>query len=411
MKRALNAAVLLALAVGAAGCGIFGGRDDEELKPRELVEFERTLDVRRAWNARLGKGSEFLRLALSPDGDGERVYAASRDGVVSAYDPATGERLWRSELKLRLSAGPGVGNGRVVVASSDGNLVCLRADDGSEVWRTDLAGESLSRPVIRDDSVIVYTIDGTLHVLSRFNGRERWSLDQGLPPLTLRGASTPVVVGSTIIAGFDNGRLIASGLADGNARWEVMLSPPTGRSDLERLSDVDGAIVAVGRDVYASGYQGRLAAVAAESGQILWAREISSQVGLAADSDNLYVVTDTGELVALSRRSGAERWRHDLLLRREPTAPARLGDAVVVGDLEGYLHFFDAGDGRTVARVRVDKGMLSGSPVVIGDMLYVQSESGRLAAYRIVVPEEEETAAADGVRGGVSSLAARRAGR
>ena len=406
MRAVRHAAALAALAVGVAGCGIFGGKDDEELQPRELVAFEQTLDVRRAWNAKLGKGSEFLRLSLAPAGDGERVFAASRDGVVSAFDPATGQRLWRTELKLPLSAGPGAGAGRVVVASSDGDLVCLRADDGSEVWRIDIAGESLSRPVLRDDVVIVYTIDGTLHVRSRFDGRERWTLDQNLPPLTLRGASTPVVVGSTIVSGFDNGRLIASGLADGTARWEVMLSPPTGRSDLERLSDVDGRMAVVGRDLYAAAYQGRLAALAAESGQILWARDISSYAGLAADEDNVYIVADNGELAALSRRSGAERWRHDLLLRREPTSPVRFGEAIVVGDLEGYLHFYDARDGSPMARVRVDKGMLSGAPVVIDDLLLAQSESGRLAAYRIDRPEEDEERVAQEAREGARPGAA-----
>jgi outer membrane protein assembly factor BamB len=393
MRSMRNIAGLLALSSALAGCGIFGGKDDEALQPKELVDFQETLEVRRAWSAKLGGGSEFLRLSLSPAGDGERVYGASRDGVVSAFDPATGKRLWRTELKVPLSAGPGVGAGRVVVAGSDGDLVCLNAEDGSEVWRLDVVGESLSRPLVQGDSVIVYTIDGTLRVLSRFDGSERWTLDQNLPALTLRGASTPVIVGNTVIAGFDNGRLIASALTDGSARWEVMLSPPTGRSDLERLADVDGRMVAVGQDVYASGYQGRLAAVAAESGQILWAREISTHAGLNVDEDNVYVVADSGELAALSRRTGADRWRQDALLRREPTAPVIFAGAVVVGDFDGYVHFFDRRDGTPVARVRVGKGMLAGPPVVIGDRLYVQSETGRLEVFEVELEDEQEVAA------------------
>ncbi len=391
MRSIRNTVALLVFSAAMAGCGIFGGGDDEALQPKELVDFEETLDVRRAWSAKLGGGSEFLRLSLSPAGDGERIYGASRDGIVSAFDPETGKRLWRTDLKLPLSAGPGAGEGRVVVASSDGHLICLRADDGSEVWRVDLVGESLSRPLVEDDSVIVYTIDGTLHVLSRFDGSERWTLDQSLPPLTLRGSSTPVLVGSTVIAGFDNGRLIASSLTDGSARWEVMLSPPTGRSDLERLADVDGRMVAVGQDVYASGYQGRLAAVAAESGQVLWAREISTHAGLNVDEDNVYVVADNGELAALSRLTGADRWRQDALLRREPTAPVTFAGAVAVGDVEGYVHFFDTTDGSAVARVRICKGRLAGPPVVIGDRLYVQSESGRLEVFEVESDDEEES--------------------
>lgn len=381
-----------AFSVLLSGCGIFGGDKDEELQPQELVKFEPSLPVDRLWEAKLGGGSELLRIGLKPAGNAESVYAASRDGNVSAFDPATGNRLWRTELKLPLSAGPGVGENRVVVASSDGFLVCLGADDGREIWRTDIAGESLAPPLVQGDAVVAYTIDGRLSVRSLYNGSERWTLEQALPPLTLRGSAPPVIVGSTIIAGFDNGRLIASGLLDGATRWEVMLSPPTGRSDLERLSDIDGTLASVGQDLYATAYQGQLAALAAESGQILWTRDISTHVGVAADLENVYVVSETGELIALRRTNGSELWRHDMLLRRSPTAPVTFMNTVVVGDFEGFVHFFSNTDGSPVARVRVGKGMLSGPPTVIGGRLYVQSESGRLAAFEIETPDAETTA-------------------
>jgi outer membrane protein assembly factor BamB len=375
-----------------SGCGIFGSDKDEELQPQELVDFQSTLPVDRLWEAKVGGGSELLRIALQPAGNAERVYAASRDGNVTAFDPATGARLWRTELKLPLSAGPGFGRSRVVVASSDGFLVCLDADDGREIWRTYIAGESLAPPLVQGDSVVAYTIDGRLTVRSLYNGSERWTLEQALPPLTLRGSAPPVIVGTTVIAGFDNGRLIASGILDGTTRWEVMLSPPTGRSDLERLSDVDGTIATVGQDIYATAYQGQLAALAAESGQVLWTRDISTHVGLAAEAENLYVVSENGELIALRRSDGSELWRHDLLLRRKPTAPVVFMDTVVVGDFEGYVHFFGKADGVPVARMRVGKGMLSGPPTVIDGRLYVQSESGRLAAFEIETPDLETTA-------------------
>jgi outer membrane protein assembly factor BamB len=386
-------AATLAVGVLVSGCGIFGGDKDEELKPQELVEFRSTLPVKRVWTAKLGGGSELLRIALSPAGAAGRVFAASSDGNVTAFDAETGKRLWRSELKRRLSAGPGVGNDRVAVASSDGHLICLAADDGRQIWQVDVAGESIARPLIRDDSVVVFTIDGRLSARSLFNGGERWTLEQTLPPLTLRGAAPPIVVGTTVIAGFDNGRLIASSLTDGTTRWEAMLSPPTGRSDLERLSDVDGTLAAVGQDVYASAYQGRLAALAVESGQMLWTREISTHIGLTADLEYVYATSETGELVALRRNDGSELWRHDSLLRRQPTAPVVFLNTVVVGDFEGYVHFFSNADGSPVARVRVGKGMLSGPPVVIGSRLYVQSESGQLAVFEVEPPAEPRATA------------------
>ena len=387
-----NTVPLAMVAVLLAGCGIFGGDKDEALEPKELVDIRETLPVDRIWSAKVGGGTEFLRLALDPAGLGDRIFAASHDGVVSAWDAASGRRLWRTELETRLSSGPGAGENTVVVAGTNGDVFALRDEDGTLLWRTRVARESLAKPIIADDSVVIHSIDGTLRVLSRFNGEERWSLSEQLPPLTLRGSSTPVVVNRTVIGGFDNGRLIATGLLDGAPRWQIVLSPPSGRSDLERLSDVDGHIAAVGQDIYATSYQGRLAALAAESGQVLWSIEISTHVGVSADDENVYLTTDTGEVIALSRAAGTERWRSDALLRRKPTVPVPFGESVVVGDLEGYVHFFDRTNGSLVARTRVGKGMLSGSPLVHRDRLYVQSESGRLDAFVIERPEREEAA-------------------
>lgn len=392
------AAALIALFGAAglllAGCGIFGGEEDDALAPKELVDFEETLEVRKIWSADLGGDSENLRVGLTPAGDGTRVYAASRDGTVTAFEPASGRRVWRTKTEAALSAGPGVGGGLVVVAGSDGELIALDADSGQQRWRRNIDGETLATPLVSDDSLVVFTIDGRLRVLSVFDGTERWSMEQSVPPLTLRGAAAPVVVGSSVIAGFDNGRLIAADLLEGTTEWEAMLSPPTGRSDLERLSDVDGAITAVGQDVYATGYQGRLVSVAAESGQILWAREISTYVGVSADWNNLYTTNADGEVMALSRQTGAEAWRNDALLRREPTRPVPFDTAVAVGDFEGYVHFLSNLDGHMVARRRVGRGRISGAPVVIGGRLYVQSESGDLAAF--AVPERKPAEDADG---------------
>lgn len=388
MKLLLRFLLLTAPAILIAGCGLFGD-DDDVLPPKELLKFEATLPVKKVWSAKVGKGSEFMRVSLSPAGDGKRIYAASNDGVVSAFNPDNGKRIWRIELDLPLSAGPGVGENHVVVAGSDGDLICLSADDGREMWRIAIDAESLARPLIKDGSVVVQTIDGKLQVFSVFDGAEKWSIVQDTPRLTLRGTSSPVIAGSIVVAGFDNGRLVGTSLATGVTAWEAVLSPPSGRSDLDRLADVDGALAVVGQDVYAAGYQGRLASVASESGQILWARDISTHVGVGVDFSNVYSLDGEGEILALLRRDGSEVWRQDALLRREPTTPVPFDNAIVLGDFEGYVHFFSNVDGRPVARVRVGKRLLSGAPVAIGDKLYVQSESGSLEAYAVRRPERK----------------------
>jgi len=390
LKSGLRLAVIGGLTCVLSACSIFGGDKDEELEPLELVDIEQTLDVRKVWSEKLGKGTESLRIGLNPSGDGNRIYAASYDGNVSAFNPENGDRVWQTELELNLSAGPGVGEGIVVVAGYDGDLVALDADDGSEQWRINIVSETLAKPAIADSSVVVYSIDGRLRVYSALDGRELWSLARDVPALTQRGSSSPIITGNTVIAGSDNGRLLAVDLDDGIIEWEAVLTPVSGRSDLDRLADIDGDMAIVGQDIYAVGYNGRLASLAAESGQLLWTREISSPSGVAVDWNNVYTVGDGGEVLALLRRSGDDVWRQESLLRREPTRPVAFNTAVVVGDFEGYVHFFNNLDGRPIARARVGQGMISGAPVVMGDKLFVQSEDGELATFMVRMPEPEE---------------------
>ena len=388
-----NLSVLIA-AAALAGCGMFGGKEDE-LKPAELMDFDPQIRVNRLWTANLGGDAENLRLALQPAGDGNRIYAAAQNGDVTAFDPASGDTEWQTRLDLDLSAGPGVGDGLAVVVSSDGLVIALDAATGSERWRVDIGGESLAKPVIANNSVLIQTVDNRLRALAAFDGSERWTVLQSMPALTMRGTASPVIVGSSVIAGFDNGRLVAVGIDDGETRWETLLAPPSGRSDLDRLSDIDGAMAAVGQDIYAAGYQGRLGSVAAESGQVLWAREISTFEGVAADWTNLYTVQDGGVVIALSRRNGAEAWRQEALIRREPTLPVPFYTTVATGDFEGYVHFFSNVDGDLVARVRVGNAAITTDPIVVANRLYVQNDSGVIAAYEVVQPERPPNRAPD----------------
>jgi outer membrane protein assembly factor BamB len=383
-RRCAGLAGLIVATLLLSACGLFGDKDDEDLEPKELVKLKNKINIKRIWSSKIGGDSEYLLVGLGPVGDGNLIYAASQDGNVVAFDPDTGKSDWKTELDMELSAGPAVGEGVVAVASKDGSIVLLDAKTGAEQWRISIGGEVLAHPLIRGDFVVVQTIGNQLIALARFDGKKRWEIEQTMPALTMRGASSPLLVGSLVVAGFDNGRLLAANIETGDIEWESMLALPTGRSDLDRLSDIDGAIALVGQDIYASGYQGRIASIAAESGQVLWSREISSHVGVSADWNSIYTARQNGEVLALTRSNGAELWRNDDLLRRDPTLPVAFHTTVVVGDFDGYLHFFSTIDGETVARVRLGGTAITIDPLVIGNRLYVQGDDGSISAYEVI---------------------------
>lgn len=392
MTSLVRHAVLLMLVASLSACGVFGNKKDEETKPLELQDIKTSLKVKRIWSTGIGKDAEFLRVAIRPAGDGNRIYAASFDGNIVALDPKTGREAWKTRLEEQISAGPGVGEDRLAVVTKDGELIVFDTSTGEERWRRFVSGESLAKPLIRGGAVMVQTVDNRLRAYGLLDGNERWTIEESTPALTIRGNASPVAIGNTVIAGFDNGRILAADIATGDVIWQQMLSPPSGRSDLDRLSDVDGMIAVVGQDVYAAGYQGRFAAMAAESGQVLWARELSSFSGAYADFSSVYTLVDGDEIVAVSRRTGTELWRQQSLLRREATLPVAFSSAVVVGDLQGYLHFFSKETGEPVARLRLGKSAITNPPFVMANTLYVQSDSGDVFAFTINEPQPSRSA-------------------
>ena len=330
----------------------------------------------------MGGGEEVMRLALAPALDGSTVYLAGHDGDVSAVDATSGRSLWRVDIKLHLSAGPGVGDGLVVVGSPDGDVVALDAGDGSERWRTRLIGEILAGPAVGGGSVVIHTVDGRVHALRAADGSGSWTYEQQVPRLSLRGTAAPVRVGDAVVCGFDNGKVLAVAIDSGELVWQSQLGRPTGRTELERLADVDAAVHVSGQDVYAVGYQGRVAMMALDSGQIWWSRDVSSYRGLALDDDQLYVASSDGDVVAIRRRDGGIVWQQEGLKRRSLSAPAVDGAAVVVGDFDGYLHWMDRDTGTFIARKRLGGARISAAPLAGDGMLYVIDEDGGVAAYR-----------------------------
>jgi len=370
----------LAALLIAAGCS----KDKDVEPPATLVKFPATLPVKKLWGEGVGGGKKqlVLRLGLGPAVDNGVVFAASHKGEVLAASLDTGRHLWVKKLKIPISAGPGAGAGMVVVGSSKGAVVTLDGATGRELWRARLNSELLSAPAIGEKVIAIRSVDGRLHGLDAHTGKELWSVEQQVPRLSLRGTATPLIAKEVAISGFDNGKVMAVSLNTGDTVWDSALATPHGRTELDRLVDIDSAVRVVGDNVFAAGFQGRTAMLALDSGQVWWAHDMSSYRGLAADEDNLYVTQSDGIVVALRQRDGSELWRNQKLKLRRLSTPVLTSTAVAVADFQGYLHWLDKTTGELVARERVAKERISNSPVAVGDTVVVLTDRGKLAAFR-----------------------------
>src|SRR5579863_588447 len=381
----------LAALLIAAGCS----KDKDVEPPAALVKFPSTLPVKKLWSEGVGGGKKqlVLRLGLGPAADNGLVFAASHKGEVLAASLDTGRHVWVKKLKIPISAGPAAALGMVVVGSSKGDIVAMDGATGRQLWRSKVNSELLSDPAIGEKTVVVRSVDGRLHGFDAHSGKELWSVEQQVPRLSLRGTATPIIVKELAISGFDNGKVMAVSLNTGDTVWDTALASPHGRTELDRLVDIDSAVHAVGDNVFATGFQGRTAMLALDSGQIWWGHDMSSYKGLAVDDENLYVTQADGVVVGLRQRDGSELWRNQKLRMRRLSTPVLTSTAVVVADFQGYVHWLDKTTGELVARERIDKKRITTTPVAVGDTVVVLSDDGKLAAFR-ATPRPAAAAAA-----------------
>ena len=374
---------VLAVLSALTGCSLFGDEDNSE-PPVALESFDKRVHLRSLWSRSTGDGTEEQLVKLVPKVVDERVYVADRNGSVWAYELEKGTKVWRSKTGVAISAGPGVGEGLVLVGSSEADLLALSADNGEELWRTSVSSEVLSVPQVYEDVVVVQTVDGNISGLDAESGDRIWIHDRSAPVLTLRGTSTPLVEEGLVMAGFASGKMTALEVESGREIWEAAVAISRGRSELQRIVDIDVDPVISDGVLYVTSYQGSLVAISLQDGRQIWNRDMSAYAGIAVDRQQVYISDADSEVWALDRRSGASLWKQDKLRRRSLTGPTAIDGYVAVGDFAGYLHLLSRTDGSIAGRVRVDKDGIQATPSALsGNRLLVLGAGGKLVLYQL----------------------------
>lgn len=395
MRLTLFVLVLITLLTGCAAVETFqegvsgisdyflGGEDNAD-PPSVLVEYTPEIKLEVVWTESIGVGADEQTLKLIPVMGSGKILAADREGVVQARSLTTGNLVWETETEVHFSGGPGLGSGTLILGSSDAEVVALDIETGAVLWKSVVSSEVLSVPVVANGIVIVRTTDGAVIALDEKTGGKRWNYERSVPALSIRGTGSPLIVDDKVIGGYDNGKLMALRLADGKYVWETSIAIPKGRSEIERLVDLDVDPIVINGVIYVASYQGGIAAISESDGDVLWRNEtISSHSGLSNDYRYLYLTDSESHVMQLDQSSGASLWKQKDLHQRRLTAPAAYENYVVVGDFEGYVHWLSSIDGRQMGRIQITEGAIDAKPIVVDNTVYVYAKDGTLAALKV----------------------------
>ncbi|WP_372870493.1 outer membrane protein assembly factor BamB [Shewanella sp.] len=388
---------LLAAGLSLAVLSACSSNDVEEEPVSELKELNASVFPQINWSTSVGDGVGDYYSRLRPAVEYGKIYVADRDGLVVAFEEETGNKVWEADFSnlfkdrllgknkgARIAAGITVARGKVFIGGESGLLGALDAETGAVVWSAQASGELLSAPTVGDNTVVVNASSGSLDAFDVDTGEKRWSYENALPNLTLRGTGSAAFLAGGFFVGTADGKVAVVIKENGQAAWEQAIYTPKGGNEFSRMADVDMTPQAVGDNLYAVSYNGNLVSMEMRSGRILWTRKYSSFNELATSGVQLYLVADNSRVYAVDRRNGLELWSNSELANRELTSPAVVGNYLVVGDFEGYLHFIDRNDGTIAGRIEIDSDGLYSQPLVIDDKIYVQGRSGKVA--RIVLP-------------------------
>ncbi len=396
-------ALIAALSI-ITGCStisnLFKNDKEKATTPSALTDIANPIAIKKVWSVSVGTGEGDLGVRQKPAIENDLVFAADSANRLIAVEKATGKVKWSAKPNLEakkggwkfwqkstqpfaLTGGPAANSGLVVIGGRNGEVFAYNAIDGSLLWKTMVTSSVMTAPLITFDTVVVRANDGKVIGLDLSNGTKKWQFDRGLPSLSVRGNSAPVLGPGLIFIGYEDGTVIALRQQDGQRVWEQLVAKANGRNELERMADIDGELQVGDRELFVNSFHNATMSISLANGQPIWTRDIGGYAGIALLSDRVVISDNGGNVWALDRNGGADIWKQVSLSKRWLTTPVVQGAYIVVADREGYVHWLDAQTGDLKGRVKTS-GPVVGSPVVSDDgILLIQSVDGKLSAYSL----------------------------
>ena len=351
------------------------------------------------WTADIGDGSSGdAQLISSPVVAGDRVFTMDVEGTVQSFDIKSGRRGWRITLAAKNAededdmngGGIAFANGLIFATTGFAEIIALNAANGKEVWRRNLSGPMRAAPTVFKGRVFVITIANELFALDARDGRELWSHVGITESAGLLGGASPTADGSVVIASYSSGEIVALRTENGRVVWSDTLTALRRSDPVSTLAHIKGRPVIDRNQVIAAANSGRTVSIDLRTGTRLWERPIGSAYGPWVAGDFVFILSNSGELICLARRTGGVRWIRQLQQfedvedKEDPIFWSGLvlaGDRLLVGGSHGEIWSVSPYTGKFLGKVDVGDPIFL--PVVVArDTVFVLTDNAKLIALR-----------------------------
>jgi len=364
--------------------------------PNQWVEnVDAAKDFRVAWKRGIGEGSNRkLHLTAPPVVADGRVFVMDAEAHVSAYDAATGGRIWSVDMAERshrdregFGGGLAVDGGKLYVTSGYRFIAALDAATGKRVWRTNVDSPIHGAPAVSGGRVMAIDIDDNLETYNTETGAQDWTYQALTEPARILKASSPVPAGDTVIAPFASGELVALNGANGNEEWSVTLSRTSRTNAISEIRDIAGRPVVFSGAVFAGSHSGVFDDIDLRTGETKWSLPITTITTPWPAGDVIYIVSQAGEVICASRDNGQVYWITDLNkgVKKKQRAlyfgPVLASDRLVVVSDRGRAVALDPKTGARLRSIELGAPALMG-PIAAGGMLYLVTDKAELVAIR-----------------------------
>ena len=372
LLRRWFAGVIACLSVAISGCA----SDGPNREPAALQPYEALVSVAQVWKTPLdGAVGDALRLSAHD----RFVAAATTDGTVAVLDTETGAVVWQAKSPVALVAGTGFDGQRVAVIDVENGLHLF--SKGEKRWSVRLPARSYTAPLLAGGRVFVLLSDRRVAAFDQDTGAQIWLRRYAESTLVLANPGLLTAVENTLAIGIGE-QFAAVNPDNGALLWSAPLVRPRGAEDIERLADwVDGAVFA-GTRVCGQAFQNAIGCLDLATRRTEWTVPFTGANGVVGDQNALYGVDAVGKVSAFETATGQAVWTQPGLTFRGVTGPVLLGQTLMVGDFEGYVHWLSRANGAVIARMATDGSPIVGKPLLVNGTAVAITQRGSLFAWR-----------------------------